>query len=74
MTIRNPIAVKLLKKLLRLRTYKAEFSYQKEVHDKDLTKLAFLNNVRREFDEQVSEFRKKLTEEIQDETNPRKPI
>ena len=74
MTIRNPIAVKLLKKLLRLRTYKAEFSYEKEIYDKELTKLAFLNNVRTEFDEQVSEFRQKLNKEIQDEANPRKPI
>ena len=74
MTIENPIAVKLLKKLLKLRTYRVEFSYEKEIYDKDLTKLAFLNNVRREFDEHVSEFRKKLNEEIKNEANPTKPI
>ena len=66
MTIKNPIAVKLLKKLLRLRTYKVEFSFEKEIYDKDLTKLAFLNNVRGEFDEQVSIFREQLDKEIED--------
>ena len=74
MTIKNPIAVKLLKKLLKLRTYRVEFSYEKEIYDKDLTELAFLNNARREFDEQVSVFREQLDKEIHDKTNPTKPI
>ena len=74
MTIKNPIAVKLLKKLLNLRTYRVEFSYEKEIYDKDLTELAFLNNVRREFDEQVSIFREQLDKEIHEKANPTKPI
>jgi hypothetical protein len=53
---------------LKLRTYSVEFIYEKEVYDKDLTKLAFLNTVRREFDEQVHEFRAKLNKEILEET------
>lgn len=74
MTIRNPLMVKLLKKLLKLQTYSVDFRYEKEVYDKDLTKLAFLNNVRKEFDEQVRLFREQLNKEIHDETNPTKSV
>ena len=58
----------MLKKLLKLKTYRAEFTYEKEIFDRDLTKLAFLNTVRREFDEQVQLFGEQLEKEIETET------
>lgn len=72
MTIKNPMLVKLLKKLLRLKTYKVEFIYEKEIYDKDLTELAFLNTARREFDEQSKEFIEDLDKAIEEASSPRR--
>lgn len=57
--------VKILKKLLRLKTFKVEFTYLKEIYDKDLTELGFLNKARMEFDEQSKLFLEDLDREIE---------
>lgn len=57
--------VKILKRLLRLKTFKVEFTYLKEIYDKELTELAFLNKARMEFDEQSKLFLEDLDKEIE---------
>lgn len=64
--------MKILKKLLKLKTYKVEFVYEKEIYDKDLTELAFLNTARREFDEQSKLFLEDIDKSIEEASSPRR--
>lgn len=66
MSIKNPIVAKILIKLLRLKTLKVQFIYEKEIFDSELTRLAFFNKVKMEFDEQSEKFREQLDKAIEE--------
>lgn len=72
MTIRNKYLVWLVVKIMKLQPYKVNFVFEKEIYDKDITKLGFLNQVKHEFNEQVEIFRDELEVAIREEIE--KPV
>lgn len=64
MRITNKYLVSFIAWLFRLEMKKVHFVYIKEIYDEDVSTLAFLNQVKGEFNERVEEFRDELEGEI----------
>ena len=59
-TSKNRVMVKILSKLFKIPAMVIKFDFYREMHDEELTELAFINQSMVTFDETVAEFREKV--------------